>query len=702
MIRLLVTGLLIFFFSSCLNAGKLDKAFEALRIYDYFKAKSLFTSSLKKHPSAAAFGLATIYYRSDNPFHSYDSAFVYIQRAEQSYALTTEKWQLKYKELGLEYLQIIDLRAQISTAFYQRADQVNTCDSWNQYLDEHPWSIQFHQAVHKRDSIAYQEVTQENTSAAYQLFIENYPESHLLNEAQQEFFKTQFYEITVSGTLQSYVNFLTKCSGNPFVPSAEDRIYELAVYEPSVQVVSDFLKNYPSNRNIGKAWRYLYQLFMADYADDQIDRFIATYPGYPYKEELEKDLYLNKLKLLPYKLNNLFGFMNDQGDVVIQPEYEQLGFFKEGLASATKNGKVGFIDKSNQVIISFQFDAAVDFENGRSIVEQDGKFGMIDRSGNAIFPLIYEDIGQLSEGLIYALKDSLYGYYDRNNNERISPRFGEAFAFSNGMAKVVFEEKQAFIDTYGKFVVEPLYESLQVFSDSVLVAEKEGRFGLIAFSGKPLTEFIFDQVGQLSVNRALVVINNLVGYIDKKGSVVIPPKFELFPNFLKRGQFSGAYALVSLKGKMGVIDQSGKVIVPLTFSGLGDVSSMMSFSKGKQWGFIDLSGKQLVEPSFDFAESVKEGKTLVEKNGLQGMIDAKGKVLIPIEYVSINRLSRDWWVVSNGSRSGLWNDKEGFLFAPTYQQIRLIDAQHIVFMNPDSIEYLYLPEKRVIKVKVSE
>jgi DNA-binding transcriptional regulator/RsmH inhibitor MraZ len=251
-------------------------------------------------------------------------------------------------------------------------------------------------------------------------------------------------------------------------------------------------------------------------------------------------------------------------------------------------------------------------------------------------------------------------------------------------------------------VVEPLYESLQVFSDSVLVAEKEGRFGLIAFSGKPLTEFIFDQVGQLSLNRALVVINNLVGYIDKKGSVVIPPKFEVFPNFLKRGQFSGAYALVSLKGKMGVIDQSGKVIVPLTFSGLGDVSSMMSFSKGKQWGFIDLSGKQLVEPSFDFAESVKEGKTLVEKNGLQGMIDAKGKVLIPIEYVSINRLSRDWWVVSNGSRSGLWNDKEGFLFAPTYQQIRLIDAQHIVFMNPDSIEYLYLPEKRVIKVKVSE
>jgi rod shape determining protein RodA len=95
--------------------------------------------------------------------------------------------------------------------------------------------------------------------------------------------------------------------------------------------------------------------------------------------------------------------------------------------------------------------------------------------------------------------------------------------------------------------------------------------------------------------------------------------------------------------------------IPLPFFSSGG-SSMMSFSKGKQWGFIDLSGKQLVEPSFEFAESVKEGKTLVEKNGLQGMIDAKGKVLIPIEYVSINRLSRDWWVVSNGSRSGLWND----------------------------------------------
>jgi len=702
MIRSLFTGLLIFFFSSWLHAGKLEKAFEALHIYDYFKAKSLFASSLKKHPSAAAFGLATIYYRSDNPFHSYDSAFVYIQKAEQAYALTTEKSQLKYKELGVEYLQIIDLRAQISSAFYLRADRLNTCDNWNQFLDEHPWSIEYHKAVHKRDSIAFQEVKQAHTSLAYQLFIENYPESHLVGEARQEFFITQFYEFTSTGTLQSYVDFLAKCPSNPYVPSAEDRIYELAVYEPSVEVVSDFLKNYPSNRNIGKAWRYLYQLFMADYADDQIDRFIAAYPGYPYKEELEKDLYFNKLKLLPYKLDNLFGFMDDQGDVVIKPEYEQLGFFKEGLASATKSGKVGFIDKSNQVIIPFQFDAAADFENGRSIVEQDGRVGMIDRSGNAIFPLIYEDIGQLSEGLIYALKDSLYGYYDRNNNERIPPRFDEAFTFSNGMAKVVFEGKQAYIDAYGKFVVEPFYESLQVFSDSVLVAEKEGLFGLITFSGKPLTDFIFEQVGQLSLNRALVVINKFVGYIDKNGTIVIPAKFDVFPNFLKRGQFSGAYALVSSKGKMGVIDQSGKVIVPLAFSGLGDVSSMMSFSKGKQWGFIDLSGKQLVEPSFDFAESVKEGKTLVEKNGLQGMIDAKGKVLLPIEFVSVNRLSKDWWVVSNGSRSGLWNDKEGFLFTPTYQQIRLIDAQHIVLMNPGSIEYLYLPEKRIIKVKVSE
>ena len=49
-------------------------------------------------------------------------------------------------------------------------------------------------------------------------------------------------------------------------------------------------------------------------------------------------------------------------------------------------------------------------------------------------------------------------------------------------------------------------------------------------------------------------------------------------------------------------------------------------SKGK-YGFINQSGKVVVEPSFNFAEKFSEGMGLVKKNGKVGFINDQGKLL---------------------------------------------------------------------------
>ena len=59
-------------------AGPLDKAFEALRIFDYFKARELFTKQVPKHPAGAWYGLSVITGRADNPFYQLDSALTYV------------------------------------------------------------------------------------------------------------------------------------------------------------------------------------------------------------------------------------------------------------------------------------------------------------------------------------------------------------------------------------------------------------------------------------------------------------------------------------------------------------------------------------------------------------------------------------------------------------------------------------------------
>ena len=86
--------LILLLWSVPTSAGKIEKAFEALKIYDYFQARELFKKSLKSNPSAAAYGLSLICSNDKNPFYQLDSAL-------KTRAIT----QLKYSTSWVSKLQ---------------------------------------------------------------------------------------------------------------------------------------------------------------------------------------------------------------------------------------------------------------------------------------------------------------------------------------------------------------------------------------------------------------------------------------------------------------------------------------------------------------------------------------------------------------------------------------------------------------------
>lgn len=686
----------------CLSAfaGKIEKGFEAMQEFDYFKAKKTFEKTFKKQIAASAYGLTQIYFRTDNPFHALDSALKYIQLAESNYGVLSQKQKDKYKTIGFDYIAIIDLRAQVSQQLYIRAKKLATIDAYTAFIQTNPWANELFVATYSRDSLLFEQAKKLNTSAGFKAVLDSFPTSSFFNEVKDQYHLLQYKEFTVSNSLSSYLEFLTKFTDNPYRAEAENRVYELVTEPNSIEALNLFLTTYPSNRNIGLAWKRLYQLFMIDFSDDRVEQFMKTYPGYPYKDEIQQDLAIIQLKLVPFKHDNLYGFCDYSGKSIIAPQYEQLGFYKEGLAYAVRDGKYGFIDKANKVVIPFQFESATDFEQGRALVEVNGKQGLIDRTGNYVFPPVFEDIGQFSEDLIYASKDTVYGYYDKNYVMRIPPKFDEAFLFKGGRAKIQQKGKQGYIDIYGTYTTPPAYETIDQFTDSLLLVSEDDQFGIITFSGEVIVPVSYDYIGKLTFNRALVEKDGKIGYIDAKGKLIIPLVYETFPNHIVRGQFKSNFAIVRQKGKYGVLDNTGKLVVALALSDLGEVSSLIAFSKGSLWGYMDPMGKEIFKPTFDFAESFKDSVAIVEKLTLSGVIDVKGQQLIPCAYTEIKRLTDNLFVVSNGAHYGVYNRKGQELIPLNYQQIRVLDKDFLILIGNSEIHYFYLPENKLIVPKV--
>jgi hypothetical protein len=682
-------------------ASKIEKGFKALNSFNYFESKEIFYSQLKKQNSPASYGLATIFYRTDNPFHSLDSAYKYIRMSESHYSIMKEKDKEKLKKYNFDYLNIIDLRANISKACYEIVLKQNSLTEYTKFIELHEWSNERFFAIYKRDSIALSNAKTINSSTGYKDFLDKYPSSEFFNIAQKSFFQSQYREQTNSGTLASYLSFLKSHPENPYIKEAEDRVFEISTSGNTIADFNAFIKTYTTNRNIGNAWKKLYQIYMYDYSDGRILQFEKDYPDYPYKENLEIDLKLSKLKLVPFKQNSLYGFIDYDGNPLIKPEYESLGFFQEGLAYAQKNGKYGYIDKGNNIIIPFNYDSAGDFEEGRAIIEKDNKVGIIDRSGQVIFDVVFNDIGNFSEGLIYAQKDSLYGYYDKIGTQRIEPKYTEAFAFSKGIAKVQIRENQGYIDTYGSFIVPPAYTNIHFFNDTLLVFEENEKFGLMKRNCQIIDSAKFDKIGKLINDRAIVIKNGKIGYIDGKGQLILDFKFDDYPNAIELSQFKGSYAVVKQNGKFGVIEQFGKLIIPSNYNQLGSFSPLMAYTKGKGWGFIDMSNNILIQPQFESAESFKNGFAIVEKMTLFGLIDSKGNVTVPLKFTEVKLLDNDRLIVSRGPNYGVYKVTGEEIVPVEYQQIRILNKELLLLTKAGEVNYLYLPENKIIVPKIT-
>src|SRR5580700_8828380 len=98
--RRFILTILFISFGVTLYAGKINKAYKALAIYDYFKARHLFQKAIKhKHNLlTASYGISTISSRNDNHFYNVDTAYVYVLKAQKAYKASTPKQKLNWKK----------------------------------------------------------------------------------------------------------------------------------------------------------------------------------------------------------------------------------------------------------------------------------------------------------------------------------------------------------------------------------------------------------------------------------------------------------------------------------------------------------------------------------------------------------------------------------------------------------------------------
>ncbi|UVI27576.1 WG repeat-containing protein [Paenibacillus spongiae] len=276
--------------------------------------------------------------------------------------------------------------------------------------------------------------------------------------------------------------------------------------------------------------------------------------------------------LATVRVNNYAGLIDASGEYVVKPIYEDIGPFSEGRAviidrgdyklmdpagrivtskgysyisplsegramfnktDSQGNSRYGYLDAYGAEVIPPQFEEAGDFNHGKALVKiKDNEFALIGLDGKQLSTFNFPYVGPLGDGLL-AFQEQVngkFGYIDERGNIIIEPAFVYAQPFQEGRAVVNTSEgvrsSYGLIDKQGKFIIEPVYNEIRQLGEERLALGKaidEAKpyigsiFAIANLSGKLLSDFIYDSVGDYKNGLASASDRNQTYWIDRSG-----------------------------------------------------------------------------------------------------------------------------------------------------------------------------------------
>ena len=328
--------------------------------------------------------------------------------------------------------------------------------------------------------------------------------------------------------------------------------------------------------------------------------------------------------------SNLWGFIDENGKMVISANYSETYNFSCGWARVKEDGEKQFIDKDGKSVIPDPFPESY-FNFNRIRFEEDGKVGMYDENWKVVIPADYKSLGVCTEdGLISFSEDGKeYGYLDKDGKVVIQEQFYNAENFAGGIA-VVAEEKDGnfrygVIDKKGNFLIDYQKKWLSNMGEGrvCFYNDNTSKFGMMDKNGNELVSAKYDDILPFTCGLALVEKNGKGGYINTKGEEVIPCRY------YSAGYFYDDVVFVqkSSDSRLECINKKGETLFSLKegeffYTHFINGLALINNSDWTQWRYINKKGETVYKWEYS-SSSMPEKRLSPEERNLEFMLSTE-------------------------------------------------------------------------------
>ena len=396
-----------------------------------------------------------------------------------------------------------------------------------------------------------------------------------------------------------------------------------------------------------------------------------------------EELFSYKRKYFIFQENNLWGFMNEKGEIIspaiydliedeILPESPSLSVFESrenegldewgfggtdykalikkqlddwGYISVRKSGKKGFLNAKGEENSPFIFDEITEWAMAKRYrVRMGEKYGLVDTAFQFVVNPEYQYLMATVEGYILYKENNLWGFIDRDGKILMpatykitlsTDEYDPNWTIFPSEYKTNSTDEWGFGGDFGEYEEEAMFalEEKQIeqsfYQREYFMAEKEGEMGLINGKGEEISPFIFESISPFMTYPKLfrVKVAGKYGLVDKDFHYILPASFD----------FLALWGDKKTKQIIVANAQTNEVILkPKDW----DFLSNQHFPTNWRYDLYSLDGKKMTAASYEMISNLeknnqKSSYAKVQLANQLGLISKEGEAMTPVIYETI-------------------------------------------------------------------
>lgn len=187
-------------------------------------------------------------------------------------------------------------------------------------------------------------------------------------------------------------------------------------------------------------------------------------------------------------------------------------------------------DHTGKEIISGFFNNISYLGPNLLLLDKNNKKGLADDSGKIVLPIKYDGIGNYNNGYISTLIGTRFGVFNQSRNININPEYDLTLQpYNEKLLIATKNQKTGIIDFSGKKLTNFIFDQVIYWTDTVALVKNKDKFNLFHLHNN---EIVYDGIDEIkfirqdSTENILTIIkNNNYGILSNKKGEIIPPLY---------------------------------------------------------------------------------------------------------------------------------------------------------------------------------